>query len=96
MFLKKREIETTNENIKDMAEDNLKHESPTNAIDWHYFFGGGAIPHQHHYYKSDINGLRVEKHTFNGRVEYSIGNMDNAKIKFKTEKELLDAITPKL
>ena len=61
-------------------------------IDWQYFFGGGTIPHQQHYYKAEINGIRVEKHTFRGGVEYSIGNMDEAKIKFKTEEELLKAI----
>jgi hypothetical protein len=64
------------------------------GISWQYFFGGGKIPHQEHYYKATVNGFRVEKHTFRGGVEYSVGNMDDAKCKYKTEKELLDAITP--
>lgn len=61
-------------------------------IDWQYFFGGGTISHQQHYYKAEINGQRVEKHTFKGGVEFSIGNMDEAKKKFKTETELLAAL----
>jgi len=64
------------------------------VIDWQYFFGGGTMPYQEHYYKATVHGLRVEKHTFRGGVEYSVGNMDEAKKKYKTEKELLDAITP--
>jgi hypothetical protein len=66
----------------------------TEQIKWEYFFGGGTMPNQEHYYRAVINGIRVEKHTFRGGVEYSIGNMDEAKIKYKTEKELLEAITP--
>lgn len=58
-------------------------------IEWQYFFGGGTIPNQQHYYKAEINGQRVEKYTFKGGVEFSIGNMDEAKKKFKTESELL-------
>jgi len=64
------------------------------GIDWKYFFGGGTMPYQEHYYKATVNNIRVEKHTFRGGVEYSVGNMDDAKCKYKTEKELLDAITP--
>lgn len=60
--------------------------------DWKYFFGGGKLPNQEHYYKAYINGQRVEKHTFLGGVKYSIGNMDEAKIKYKTEKELFQAV----
>ncbi len=59
---------------------------------WEYFFGGGVIGHQQHYYKCEVNGKRLEKHTFRGGVEYSIGNMDESKKKFKSEKELLQAI----
>lgn len=62
------------------------------AFNWEYFFGGGKIPYQEHYYKCEVNGKRLEKHTFRGGVEYSVGNMDKAKKKYKTEKELLQAI----
>lgn len=61
-------------------------------IDWKYFFGGRGKRTFYRYYKSEINGKRVEKHASNRGVEYSIGNMDEAKVKYKTESELLDAI----
>lgn len=85
-----------------MTQDNNNPQSPalrktavsSSGIDWKYFFGGGIIPNQHHYYKSCINGIRVEKHEFKGGIEYSVGNMDEAKIKYKTEIELLNAVTP--
>lgn len=61
------------------------------SIEWTYFFGGGKSPYQEHYYKAEINGLRVEKHTFRGGVEFSIGNMDEAEVKYKTEQQLIEA-----
>ncbi len=63
-------------------------------INWQYFFGGhgkgGKIFHR--YYKAEINGVRVEKHGSHKGTEYSIGNMDKAKIKYKTEEELIKAV----
>lgn len=61
-------------------------------IDWKYFFGGSGGNTFDRYYKSEINGKRIEKHASNRGVEYSIGNMDHAKEKYKSESELLDAI----
>ena len=61
-------------------------------IDWKYFFGGSSGRTFDRYYEAEINGKRVEKHTSNSGVEYSIGNMDKAKKKYKTEGELLAAV----
>lgn len=60
-------------------------------INWKYFFGGHGGNTFDRYYKADINGQRVEKHASNRGVEYSIGNMDEAKVKYKTENELIAA-----
>jgi ferritin len=35
--------------------------------------------------------MRVEKHSSSRGVKYAIGNIDEAKTKYKTEKELIDA-----
>lgn len=60
-------------------------------INWIYFFGGSG----EHYYKSEINGIRVEKHEFRGGCRYSIGNIDLAKQKFKSESELIKSLKTK-
>lgn len=63
-------------------------------IKWKYFFGGhdnGGRTFDR-YYSAEINGVRVEKHASNRGVKFSIGNIDKAKIKYKTEKELLAAL----
>ena len=69
------------------------------TIKWKYFCGwsGGAgslgMPRTwDRYYFANINGVRVEKRNSTGRVTYCIGNMDKAKVKFKTEQELLAAL----
>lgn len=67
--------------------DNTKQEQ----IDWKYFFGGTSGRSFDRYYKAEINGVRVEKHGSNRGTKYCIGNMDEAKIKYSTESELLDA-----
>jgi hypothetical protein len=62
-------------------------------INWKYFFGGAGGNTFDRYYKAKINGITVEKHASNTGVRYSIGNMHEAKKKYKTEEELLDALT---
>jgi hypothetical protein len=61
------------------------------GIDWKYFFGGSSGRTFDRYYKAEINGKRVEKHASNRGVKYSIGNIDEAKKKYKTETELSEA-----
>ena len=61
------------------------------GIYWKYFFGGSSVLTYDRYYKAEINGKRVEKHVSNRGVKYSIGNIDEAKEKYKTENELSDA-----
>ena len=61
------------------------------AIEWQYFFGGSSGRTFDRYYKSEINGKRVEKHASNKGVKYSIGNIDEAKKKYKTVEELYQA-----
>ena len=61
------------------------------GIDWQYFFGGSSGRTYDRYYKAEINGKRVEKHASNRGVKYAIGNIDEAKKKYKTEKELSEA-----
>jgi len=61
------------------------------GIDWRYFFGGSSGRTFDRYYKAEINGKRVEKHASNRGVKYAIGNIDEAKKKYKTEKELWEA-----
>lgn len=62
-------------------------------IEWSYFFGGSSKFSFDRYYKADINGVRVEKHSTKKGSMYSIGNMDKAKKKYKTEEELLTALS---
>ena len=62
-------------------------------IKWEYFFGGHGTRSFDRYYKAEINGVRVERHDSHRGVKYSIGNMDKAKIKYKKEEELIDAIS---
>jgi hypothetical protein len=61
------------------------------GIDWKYFFGGSNGRTFDRYYESEINGKRVEKHASNRAVKYSIGNIDEAKKKYKTEQDLINA-----
>ena len=61
------------------------------GIDWQYFFVGSSGRCYDRYYKAEINGKRVEKHASNRGVKYSIGNIDEAKKKYKTETELSEA-----
>jgi len=60
-------------------------------FNWKYFFGGCGGETYERYYKAEINGKRVEKCASNRGVKYSIGNIDEAKKKYKTEKELSEA-----
>jgi hypothetical protein len=60
-------------------------------IVWKYFFGGSSGRCFDRFYKAEINGIRVEKHATQSDVIYAIGNIDEAKIKYKTENELMDA-----
>lgn len=50
-------------------------------IKWEYFFGASGKRSFDRYYKSEISGIRVEKHLQRSGTEYSIGNMDKAKNK---------------
>ena len=61
------------------------------TIEWNYFFGGSGGRTFDRYYKAEINGKRVEKHASNRGVKYAIGNIDEAKKKYKSEDELLNA-----
>lgn len=67
-------------------------EGKASVIEWKYFFGGSGGKNFDRYYKAEINGHRVEKHASNRGVEYSIGNVDEAKEKYKSESELIIAI----
>ena len=69
----------------------MQHNVSDSEIDWQYFFGGSKGQTFDRFYKAEINGKRVEKHASNRGVKYAIGNIDEAKIKYNTEKELLDA-----
>ena len=62
------------------------------SIKWQYFFGGSINNGRSYdrYYKSEIKGIRVEKHVSNRGVRYAVGNIDKAKIKHKTEEELIN------
>lgn len=66
-------------------------ENVAQQINWQYFFGGGNVRNFDRYYKAEINGKRVEKHVSNKGVKYAIGNIDEAKEKYKTEEQLLAA-----
>lgn len=63
-----------------------------NSVEWSYFFGGQFGKVSERYYKAEINGVSCEKHAVGNRVEYSIGNMDNAEVKYKSVDELLAAV----
>jgi len=59
-------------------------------IEWKKFFSGGSSSHYQCYYMAVINGVRVEKMTSTKHTDrFSIGNMDKAKTKYKSEKDLL-------
>jgi hypothetical protein len=63
------------------------------TIKWRYFFGCSYSSNGFdRYYKAEINGVAVEKHCTKNTTRYCIGNMDEAKKKFKTESELLNAL----
>ena len=65
-------------------------------IEWELFFGGGNSTTYQCYYKAEINGVRVEKMTHTKAADrFSIGNMDYAKKKYKSEKDLLEALEEK-
>lgn len=61
-------------------------------INWQYFFGGSSGRSFDRYYKAEVNGVLVERHSNNKGSRYAIGNIDEAKKKFKTESELLKAL----
>ncbi len=63
-------------------------------IDWKYFFGGSSNNGKsfQRYYKSEINGLRVERCCSHKGTKYCIGNMDEAKVKHNSEEELLSEV----
>lgn len=61
-------------------------------IKWQYFFGGKSGKSFDRYYKAIINGIPCEKHSSNKGVLYSVGNIDKAKVKHKTEKELIESL----
>lgn len=62
------------------------------VIEWKFFFGGSSENTFDRYYKAEINGQTVEKHSSHNGTEYAIGNIDEAHIKYKTESELIKAI----
>ena len=62
------------------------------SLQWTYFFGGCSGNTFDRYYKAEIGGIRVEKHANNRGVKFAVGNIDEAKKKFKTEKELIESI----
>ena len=62
-----------------------------NKINWIYFFGGGGGRIFDRYYKAEINGKRAEKHASNKGTMYAIGNIEQAKKKYSTEAELIEA-----
>lgn len=62
-------------------------------IEWELFFSGGNSSVYQCYYKAEIDGVRVEKMTHTKAADrFSIGNMDYAKKKYKSETELLKAL----
>jgi hypothetical protein len=75
-----------------MRNTNPMNQTPLNtSVNWQYFFGASNGRSSNRYYKAEINGMRVEKHSSSRGVKYAIGNIDEAKTKYKTEKELIDA-----
>lgn len=65
-------------------------------IEWKLFFSGGSAKTYQCYFMAMINGIRVEKMTHTKAADrFSIGNMDYAKKKYKSEKELLEALAQK-
>lgn len=63
-------------------------------IEWKYFFGWHADEGNRfaRHYFSEINGIRLEKKSTHRKTEYCVGNIDEAKTKYKTEEELLKFI----
>jgi hypothetical protein len=61
-------------------------------INWKYFFGMSGNRTFNRCYKAEIKGVRVEKHASNQGVTYSIGNIDKANTKYKTEDDLIKAV----
>lgn len=71
----------------------------SDKIEWQYFFGGqattttGQVKHTRFYFAT-VNGLRVEKRWSSpNKHSYTIGNYDKAKKKYRTEQELIDALS---
>ena len=61
-------------------------------INWEYFFGFSENQNGYRWYKSIVNGLRVEKCVTPRGTKYSVGHMDKAKVIHYSEAELLEAI----
>lgn len=78
-------------NVKAITNNPTKMSEP---LQWTYFFGGCSGNTFDRYYKAEIGGIRVEKHANNRGVKFAVGNIDEAKKKFKTEKELIEFVTP--
>ncbi len=63
------------------------------GLAWKKFFSGGSLENYICFYKTEINGIRVEKREgLKVGKSYSIGNIDKAKKIYKTENELLKAV----
>jgi len=76
-----------------LIEISLAESNPTKMsepLQWKYFFGGCSGNKFDRYYKAEINGKQVEKHASNKGTKFAIGNIDEAKKKYKTEQELID------
>jgi hypothetical protein len=70
-----------------------KYKTVTPSIKWKYFFGGTCGRTFDRYYKAEILGVTVERHGSNKGVEFAIGNIDDAKVKFKKEWDLFLAVS---
>lgn len=61
------------------------------TINWQKFFSGGNSKCYTTYYKSEINGICVEKKTSTRDLPmFSIGNMDEAKKIYRSETDLIN------
>ena len=62
-------------------------------IEWKYFFGASyKNGYYDRYYKAEVKGVRVEKHVTPRFTRFAIGNIDEAKIKFDSENELIQKL----
>ncbi len=62
------------------------------VIKWQYFFGGSDGKFFDRYYKSEIDGQRVEKHASNRGSKYCIGEMSDDVTLYDSEDELIKAL----